>query len=140
MLEHNIVNSIIYHDYLPSNLASGTSAELHKYSEDQFSKTMGRMLKKLRETMALDPELESLLNECIRSRNWIAHNFFKERFDKFEKPADRRTVIDELIYASENFDKANLALFALTILAAKKHGLPIEQLLQNVEKHVSRFE
>lgn len=64
--------------------------------ECNYKKTLGQLIQQIRQTVAVDKDLEAALFEALRKRNWLAHGYFWDRAAAFCKEDGRRTMINEL--------------------------------------------
>ena len=64
--------------------------------EGHSEQTLGRLVGEARECIALPSDLQSRLDEVLRSRNWLVHAFFWDRAGHFITEQGRRFMLEEL--------------------------------------------
>ena len=141
-LEHQIVNSMVIMDLLP-NFAwkSKTREQWHQendqYNEAQFAKTLGRLIKDLKNLTSVPQELESKFADCLQRRNFLAHHYFRERAVEFMSSEGRDKMISELENDVALFQAADQQLYSLVEPLNLKFGLTpkaIESAMQELLK------
>ncbi len=135
VLEHELVNGMV-----TVNRANGritTLSELDQFMELRFEKrTLGTLINEMRDHIAVDPELDSLLSSTLKTRNWLAHAYFRERGDGdfYTRPGKDR-MIAELQRARDMFVEADRMLSEATRSLRESLGLTddvIEAELKNL--------
>lgn len=58
--------------------------------------TAGKIICRVREHVALSPELEAICLAYVDRRNFLAHHFFSERSDSFARLEGRQQMLEEL--------------------------------------------
>jgi hypothetical protein len=96
-----------------------TRAEIDAFEATQLEKTLGRMLAAMRNYVTVPPDVDALLVEAWRKRNWLAHNFFRE-FN------GHKQMLAWLADAQSVFQRANLELEVLTKTLRERYGLTEE--------------
>lgn len=140
VLEHGIGNALVYSSLIPSNVGKVRSAlEWHEKFDQflglHFEKTLGRMISTLKAEIATTSNLESLLSEALRKRNWLAHHYFRERSDDFMNEAGRTKMIAELEEAQTLFSLADEVLETITKPLREKYGFTDERLEQFFDEY-----
>lgn len=126
VLEHGIGNSLVYASLIPNNIGKiRSSAEWHEKFDQflgaHFEKTLGRMIATLKCEVEIPDDLESLLSAALKTRNWLAHHYFRERADEFMNEAGRTKMIAELEEAQSLFSRADEALETVIKPLREKH-------------------
>lgn len=79
---------------------SGGKEGAFKEALDMWSqKTLGQLLKALRERMSLSDEIEGRFRAGWNSRNWIVHQFLHDTVDDFATPKGRVALLQRLAEA-----------------------------------------
>mgnify|MGYP001614264598 FL=1 len=132
-----LVSSVFNKEFLPSVLD-----RREEIQDDVFSKTIGRLLQRMRKQIAVPPNLDRTLDEAHQKRNWLAHEYFWERAGELLTKPGRDKMIEELTTLSEFFSKVDAHLTAIYEKWAKRIGIPDEaiqerlrQLIRSKEKH-----
>lgn len=85
-----------------------TSAENFQGVVDR--ETAGKIIRRVREHVALSPELQAICLACVYKRNFLAHHFFSERSDLFARLEGRRQMLEELREMIVSFQRADAGL------------------------------
>jgi hypothetical protein len=124
-LEHGLVLALVYAKLLPTEVPSVRSSgrafsvtEFEKrfelFTDEQFSETMGVLIKRLGKASALSSELETQLVQAKHRRNDLAHNYFRDRDEALVSFVGRNGMIAELKEAQQLFmsleDQVNAAV------------------------------
>ena len=114
-LEHGLVNGLLFLDHVPNKVratksASEWEASVDSFMDSKFQFTLGRMIRELKEVSAVDSKLEGLLATALTRRNWLAHEYFKDRAQELMTHAGRTQMVAELEDARELFLRADAAL------------------------------
>jgi hypothetical protein len=112
VLEHEIVNLIVW-----SGVGDGTYSsykETQSANVEMFLKTMGSLKKVLMSRRVDLGHLESDLIKAVSLRNFLAHNYFRERAAAFMTHEGREQMIDELEQAIAFLEKVDGNLTAFT--------------------------
>lgn len=113
----------------------------HQYDallESNFQKTLGALVKKLRKSVPISEELEALLSESLRKRNWLAHNYFWERAVTFNKEDGRQSMIKELKAIVDYFERVDAKFSAIIREWGDKHGVTQEIVENEMSKLLRR--
>jgi hypothetical protein len=135
VLEHGIVNALVILELIPSRRHLARSADewesdVGAFMDRHFKATMGRMMKTLRDVTRVDNDLEQRLSEALRSRNWLAHDFFRERAVEFMSAPGRAQMIAEVDRCRDLFLSAAEQLEDTVAPLRRQAGLTDELLAQ----------
>jgi hypothetical protein len=78
-------------------------------------------------TTVLD-DLELLLRRALTKRNWLAHDFFRERATQFLNPTGRERMLAEVDDCRAEFDAADQSLEQIVTPLRTAAGLTDERL------------
>lgn len=139
VLEHGIINALVILDLIPSRRHLARSAdewgsEVDAFMDRHFQATMGRMMRNLRDTTQVDDDLEQLLSEALRKRNWLVHDFFRERATEFMSSPGREQMISEVDGCRDLFQSADKRLEATVVPLRRRAGLTDELLAREYER------
>ena len=145
VLEHGIGNALVYTSLIPSNIGNVRSATEWQEKFDQFlgthfEKTLGRMISTLKAQVAIPNNLESLLSTALKTRNWLAHHYFRDRSDEFMNEAGRMKMIVELEEAQALFSRTDQILGATIKPLREKHGFTDERFEQFFKEYCAERE
>ena len=133
VLEHGLVNALVILDLIPSQRTLARSqhewgASVDTFMDRHFETTMGRMMGRLRSVFDVPDDFESLLRDALRKRNWLAHDFFRERADELLTSAGRDQMLDEVDQCSACFQAADKQLGEIIRPLRQKAGITDEML------------
>jgi hypothetical protein len=115
VLEHALVNALVVLDLIPNrrHLASSLEeweAAVDTFMDRHFETTMGRLMKALRDVTAVPPDIEHLLRDALKRRNWLAHDFFRDRATEFVSFDGREQMLREVDACRSCFQTADQRL------------------------------
>jgi hypothetical protein len=114
-----LVSSVLNVEFL-----SADGKRRAEIQDEVFSKTIGRLLTRLRGQVQVSANLNRLLDEARQKRNWLAHEYFWARAGEAMTPRGRRRMIDELTELSGFFSKVDTRLTSIYERWVKKIGIP----------------
>ena len=121
VLEHGLANAMAF-----SAIASDRLPTLEDYDAflaQKLDRTLGGLIKDLRDHVEIDSALETILKVALLQRNWLAHRYFRERAEVFVSNHGCESMIRELQAAQELFEQADAALEHVVGEAAVKIGV-----------------
>ena len=95
-IEHSLVNGLCYFDLLPNKKPEDTTETYDLYADKHFSTTMGVLIKNFTKSHSLTQELMDLLNETKIKRNFLVHDYFRERAVELGSSEGLNKIINEL--------------------------------------------
>jgi hypothetical protein len=101
-----------------------------------FVKTLGSLIKHLRQSVDISDDLESILTEALKKRNWLAHHYFWEKAGQFMTEKGRIQMITELQGIADFFNSIDQQLSEITHKWADRHGITEELLQRHLEELV----
>ena len=135
-LETEIVNAMII-ARLPEK-DHITMQEIDAFRDQQFTYTLGKLIRELKKYVSVHDELEQTLSEALKKRNWLAHDYFRERALELISSAGCNLMISELVRAQHLFwDSARTLNMAVKPIR-ERFGLTDEVLEQEFERHCRR--
>lgn len=139
VLEHGLVNSLISLDLIPArhHLAKTPTEweeELDSFSGRHFQRTMGQLMTDLRSVTSVDPNFDVLLRNALSKRNWLAHNFFRERATEFLSVKGREIMLKEIEECRILFEDADTQLEAIVEPVRKKAGVTDELIANELQR------
>jgi hypothetical protein len=144
-LEHGLANALVYVDLIPrSARAARTSdqwtTEFDAFMGRSFEQTLGRLIRDLRLATAVPQDLEDQLTLALKRRNWLAHNYFRERASQFMSAGGRDDMIQELEEAQALFQRVDDLLGQAVKPVREKYGLTDDKLEKFYADHRSKIE
>lgn len=113
--------------------------EFDAFMNQQFEQTLGRLIRGLRSATLVPTELEGLLTDALKTRNFLTHHFFRERAEAFMSRDGRETMIHELERAQRLFEAADDKLIETVKPVREKYGLTDERLKPAEEEYLKSF-
>jgi len=100
-LEHGIVNSLVTIALMPEFSKGLIPLEqwpkmLDDFMNKHFETTLGTMIKALNRSIGVPSELQRMLEESRKTRNWLAHGYFRDRAEHFLSSDGRAKMMAEL--------------------------------------------
>jgi len=124
VLEHGIVSAMVI--LRMPRRDKITKWDIDAFMDRQFENTLGKLVKNLQSEIRLPIELEGMLRQALKTRNWLCHNYFRERAIELASEGGRDQMLAELIEARELLDKADKTLAGLVQPLADRYGLTKE--------------
>lgn len=121
VLEYGIINAMVILRFPERDRI--TRQDIDVFMADEFRQTLGKLIRHLKGRTVLPTGLEEVLSEALRTRNWLCHNYFRERVDEFMTFEGRRTMIVELEKSRDLLRQADCDLSALVMPLAEQYGL-----------------
>jgi hypothetical protein len=145
VLEHGLANALMSAELLPRRAGKPFprkqwEAELDLFMNEQFDKPLGRLVNGLRKVTSVPTDLETLLTTALKTRNFLAHHFFRERAELFMSRGGREKMIEELESAQRLFEAADEKLTEVAKPFREKYGLTDEKLKPFEQKYLNTFE
>ena len=128
VLEKDLVNALTVLDFLPSHLRAAASPqawliEVVAFMDCHFESTLGKLIRSFAAVTSVPLELEELLRQALSKRNWLAHEYFRERVTGFLTPEGRGGMIEELEDSRALFERVAARLEELVVPVRQRYGL-----------------
>jgi hypothetical protein len=139
VLEHGIVNGLVIIDLIPSRRHLVRSPEewaatVDEFMSRHFESTMGRLIRDLQSITTVPSDLEQLLRHALKKRNWLAHDFFRERSLEFMTTSGRDLMLHEVDECRDLFKAADERLEAIVHPLRVAAGMTDEMLAKEYER------
>ncbi|HET6804811.1 MAG TPA: hypothetical protein VFH59_05135 [Frateuria sp.] len=121
VLEHGIVNALVWLDLHKKTGGRWTPEQYDSYYDARFSETLGELTKRLAKHGPIPEELSVRLAEANRRRRLLAHHFFREAADDVELGRVDR-LIDGLESDRQFFQDTDRMLDAFVEPVLAQHG------------------
>ena len=108
VLEHGLVTAIVFASKAAGRLPN--VADFDALLNSKFERTLGGLIRELRNHVPVDPRLAELLKTALAQRNWLAHHYFRERAVTFMDDNGCTSMIAELQSAQDLFRQTDVAL------------------------------
>lgn len=145
VLEHGLANALMYAELLPRRagkpiLRKHWETEFDVFMNQQFEQTLGRLIRGLGRAASVPTDLEGLLTDALKTRNFLAHHFFRERAEFFMSRDGRDKMIEELERAQKLFEAADERLTEVAKPLREIYGLADEKLKPFEQEYLKKFE
>ena len=133
VLEHGVVNALVILR-LPER-GQMSRQDIDDFMEGRFQKTLGTLLRQLKSEIGSIPGgLDLMLSGALRLRNFLAHDYFRERAEQFVTRGGCGQMIRELQDYQELFDKADKLLGDALAPLRNEHGITDAMLDEEYKK------
>ena len=132
VLEQGIVNAMVV-ARMPDR-GHVTRQDIDAFMDRQFKHTLGQLLLELKKYVAVQDELARILSEALSKRNWLVHDYFKERAEEFVTDAGCHRMISELEGTQQLFKHADHTLDLLVRPIRERFGVTDEAIAREVSK------
>jgi len=82
----------------------------------------------------LGVDLESLLRNALRKRNWLVHDYFRERAEEFVSNAGRQEMLKEIDECRELFQTADASLDSIVRPLRTSQGITDERIEREMKR------
>jgi hypothetical protein len=138
VLEHGMVNAIIVLNLLPRTAEFGVRIEWEQAVddcfEDQFSKTFGNLIQTLDKIDALPDHVLRVMRSAKRTRDQLAHRFFRDNAEDFMSEPGRLKMIQYCEDAANQFSDVDADLEKFIAPLRTKYGISEEHVLKEVAR------
>lgn len=157
-IEGVLANLILTADFVKNVLSESKKAgkpiytqheaaqKLEEYLDKQHTKTMGKLIGGerrpggVKDFIELGSEIEKRLDDALRRRNYLAHNFWRERGAEVLSIRRRPIVQAELVADQQFFEELTKDLEALAFKEVGTIGLDADKLRSKIEENVKRVQ
>ena len=110
-----------------------TRGQFDDLLENLFSRTLGQLVRDIRELANLSEDETEQLQAALDTRNWLAHRYFWERAVDFMSESGRESMIEELQEAAHAFQTLDELFTKRTMEWGKSYGFTQENLDKEVK-------
>ena len=139
VLEHGIVNALVFLDLIPRTSAKYTQEEHDAFYDGQFAKTLGNLIRALESVSTVPPDLEVALLQSKDRRAYLAHHFFREAADDVYLGK-----VDELLAQLEAdrafFQATDTQLQEFVLPVMRRHGFTEEAMERAMHEYAQHLE
>ena len=104
---------------------------------DSFKKTAGQLLSKLKKMIRVSDDLENVLVEAVKKRNWLTHNYFWENSLSIITTEGRKKMINDLQELSNYFSKMDERMVEIYQKVFNKMGLTEDVVLKQMNEELN---
>jgi hypothetical protein len=132
VLEHELANFVVVSRSIAGAFASHEEREA--LWAELFGSTMGRQLRHALAESRLDNDQVEALERALKARNFLAHDYFRERIGKLESERGRNEMIEELDEIRDTFIAADASVSPITRELMERGGVTREMIQAHVEQ------
>ncbi|KOP67251.1 hypothetical protein AMS62_19855 [Bacillus sp. FJAT-18019] len=132
VLEHQLVNMIVLLKRSQGLLP--TESDFDTLYERKFSNTMGQLINEIKQLFQLTTDEINELKEILKQRNFIVHDFFKEKIILTFSRTGKDQIINELQEFVERVRNMDSRLVIHSKVTLEKMGITDEILEDEVKK------
>lgn len=146
-LEHGIVLALVHAKLLPKERARAAARaipladfEMHfdVFMDEQFALTMGGLISRLRTSTKLPAAFDAELNKARELRNFLAHQYFRERTEELISKSGRVSMLAELQEAQQLFERVDGELKTAADSLARAAGVALSKQEQRVAEYMAQ--
>jgi hypothetical protein len=131
VLEHGLANLVVATQLGSSVKSSEAMEELWK---ELFALTMGTQMKRVLKEARLSASQVARLQRALRTRNFLAHHYFRERAAQFLSFSGRNEMLDELETMQAELREADKELEPLTFSLFTRWGITQERVREEADR------
>ena len=144
VLEHAIVNAMVYLDLIPSKArkvpdAAAWAKIFDEFMEGRFKETLGRLIRMLNALITIPLDLNELLADSLRRRNWLMHAYFRERAEMFMTELGRDSMLSELQDIQGLLDRTERALDCAMAPIRQRYGFTDDRLAAYYDEYLRKI-
>jgi hypothetical protein len=117
-LERVIVNSLVAIELIPQSpdpITLDWQKKYDSYTDRKYEKTFGQLVNDLKNLIPLPPDVESILEEAKKKRNFLVHHSFRKHTGGIINPSQVDGFILELKDAQAYFQMVELRLLEFVL-------------------------
>lgn len=133
-IETNLSNSLVAYGKLTGEAI--TMAQFDALEENLQKKTMGTLLAKVREVVALDIKAEEILGCALQKRNSLIHHYFRERAYDWYRQSSFEAMRKEISEMVDGLELASSVGEAIHEALSKACGVTAEHVHHELRKWV----
>lgn len=132
VVEHGLVN-VLFLARLSDPKLPLDYATADDFFEVHFRQVMGRLVTAIRTHVGAPADLDSMLDSALRLRNFIVHQFFRERIELFCHQEGRQLMLDELVDAVRQLRALDRRLDDLVLHLGAPYGITADRIAEEVD-------
>jgi len=130
-LETGLVNLLVYLEVREG--AKINSIDIDSFMEENYEKTLGRLINSLKQAMKISENLETELKELLEIRNCLAHRYFRVKAIDFMNKDGRQHMLSELESFISKLENGDKKIDSIISVMRKQYGITDEMISEAVE-------
>ena len=106
--------------------------------DENISKTLGQMVKALKDRGCLTVSLEARLRDAVKMRNWLAHQYFFERDKSILTSSGCEKMIEELREKADSLKKLDDELVSMLKRWLEEKGVAEEEIKSEMDNYLAK--
>lgn len=111
-----------------------TKFDIDSFMDKNYKKTLGGLIISLRKSMEVPKDLETELDELLKIRNCLAHQYFRVKAIDFTKNDGRQHMLSELESLILKFEKGDKKIDLIVSTISEQYGITDEIISKKVEE------
>lgn len=122
---------------LNPDFLNASPEERDRFFDEELRKTLGRLVEALRQRISVSADTEKRLNRALQRRNWLAHNYFRERALDILTWEGRQRMIVELQETADDLRILDEELTRITESWLERLGIDRRSIRAELDKSMS---
>jgi len=102
--------------------------------------TLGRLMKAVRESVELPPEVTEMFDQALAGRNWLIHHFFFESFPALARSRTRNALMRQLSDMAQWFSNLDRLLIKQIDRNLALKGVSLDNIRSTTELYLSALD
>lgn len=103
-----------------------TRSDIDPFMEENYEKTLGKLISSLKQAMKISEGLEADLKELLDIRNYLAHRYFRVKAIDFMKKDGRQHMLSELKCFISKLESGDKKIESITAVICQRYGITDE--------------
>ncbi len=130
-LETGLVNLLVYLEVKDGDKINSVDIDL--FMEENYEKTLGRLINSLKQAMEISENLETELKGLLEIRNCLAHRYFRVKAIDFMKKDGRQHMLSELESVISKLQNGDKKIDSIISVMREQYGITDEMISDDVE-------
>ena len=130
-LETGLVNLLVHLEVKDGDKIH--SIDIDSFMEENYEKTLGRLINSLKRAMEISENLETELKELLEIRNCLAHRYFRVKAIDFMKKDGRQHMLSELESVISKLQNGDKKIDSIISVMREQYGITDEMISDEVE-------
>lgn len=131
-LETGLVNLLVYLEVKDGDKINSVDIDL--FMEENYEKTLGRLINSLKQAMEISDNLETELKELLEIRNYLAHRYFRVKAIDFMKKDGRQHMLSELESFISKLENGDKKVGSISSVISEQYGITDAMISKTVEE------
>jgi len=110
-----------------------TRSDIDSFMEENYKKTLGRLIQSLKKAMKIPENLEIELAELLNIRNYLAHHYFRDKAIDFVNKDGRQNMLSELELIISKLVNGDKKISSIVSVIREQYGITEEMISKMVD-------